>query len=623
MSIYLFSVAAFCACATLAVIEHAGQIPGALSGESLTNLSMYAIQQLDARDLLLERQSTCYSPNIYCPVGGYCCYAEQNCCPGGCAPADASTCCGSTGYCHTGFGCCQQQSCTPLDAECCSDGGYCPDPFMCVKVLETGQIGCCTDLSCSVYLSSSQTVTYTPSTRAAATTTRAVATTTEYTGYDYTQTDYDYTETDYYSSYRTWSTTYYLYYFYYYYTVSYSPSTFTTRESTSVDRTTTSLRLQEALLERHFADKAALRRDASLNSVAPPPTLLTFQTHPTYTVGRRHLNANPLSSAQISFLTGNNVVEAGGSSEAENSASTGTSLATFYPSPRGGLLTYHAPGQLTAYLVCNLRTHNLTPRCYIRMLENTVMRTCARHNVPNVTTTEDPGVWIAEGAGQSIQELAEVTACPKDSTELLAGMTPTNRKICAIGVQVSRGVTSHGIGLNVFDAPIQGFAGSKQMYTLPRNNVYTQEAQLQPEELSSTTAPEEGTVPAPGYLSWGFSRIVACGLEGKSVTWLSREQQRIQNDEAQQTGHSTQPLGDPTLRNVADSLAIEVARSLKIEVGNIDQITQDDIVDVERPTWETLRNASDNINENPREMNIGTQYHFRDLRQDTGMRILG
>lgn len=67
MSIYLFSVAAFCACATLAVIEHAGQIPGALSGESLTNLSMYAIQQLDARDLLLERQSTCYSPNIYCP----------------------------------------------------------------------------------------------------------------------------------------------------------------------------------------------------------------------------------------------------------------------------------------------------------------------------------------------------------------------------------------------------------------------------------------------------------------------------------------------------------------------------------------------------------------------------
>lgn len=74
---------------------------------------------------------------------------------------------------------------------------------MCVRVLETGQIGCCTDLSCTVYLSNSQTVTYTPSTRAAATTTRAVTTTTDYTTFDYT-------ETDYYYSYRTWSTQYYL-----------------------------------------------------------------------------------------------------------------------------------------------------------------------------------------------------------------------------------------------------------------------------------------------------------------------------------------------------------------------------------------------------------------------------
>lgn len=143
------------------------------------------------------------STNPVLLVGGYCCYPEQRCCAGGCAPADASTCCGSTGYCRTGYGCCQQKSCAPLDAACCSDGGYCPDPFMCVKVLETGQIGCCTDLSCTVYLSSSQTVTYTPSTRAAATTTRAVTTTTKYTTYDYT-------ETDYYHSYRTWSTQYYL-----------------------------------------------------------------------------------------------------------------------------------------------------------------------------------------------------------------------------------------------------------------------------------------------------------------------------------------------------------------------------------------------------------------------------
>lgn len=325
-----------------------------------------------------------------------------------------------------------------------------------------------------------------------------------------------------------------------------------------------SLRLQEALLERHFADKAALRKDASLTSLAPPPTLLTFQTHPTYTVGRRHLNANPLSASQISFLTGN------------REAQTDTSLSTFYPSPRGGLLTYHAPGQLTAYLVCNLRTHNLTPRCYIRMLEDTVMRTCARHGVPNVLTTEDPGVWIAEGSDNSTQETADNIGSPADATTAPSRSKSTNRKICAIGVQVSRGVTSHGVGFNVFDSPIQGDATIKKLYTLPKANLYA--ADPIGEQIPSTAQLEDSTIPAPGYLSWGFSRIVACGLEGKSVTWLSRERQHAQQEQGIQATHPAQPTEGLTLEGVADSLAIEVARSLKIE-GDIDKIMEEDILD--------------------------------------------
>ena len=70
-----------------------------------------------------------------------------------------------------------------------------------------------------------------------------------------------------------------------------------------------SLRLQEALLEKHFAYKTLVRStNPSPNTPVipppPPPTLLTFQTQPTYTIGRRHLRDNPLSASQISYLTG-------------------------------------------------------------------------------------------------------------------------------------------------------------------------------------------------------------------------------------------------------------------------------------------------------------------------------
>lgn len=97
------------------------------------------------------------------------------------------------------------------------------------------------------------------------------------------------------------------------------------------------------------------------------------------------------------------------------------------------------------------------------------MRTCARLSVLDTTTTENPGVWIRGG----------------------------ERKICAVGVQVRRGITGHGIALNVRDEEVERGSGY------------------------DTYKPEGGK--EGGMLSWGFSRIVACGLEGKSVTWLTRE----------------------------------------------------------------------------------------------------
>ncbi|KIX95357.1 uncharacterized protein Z520_08874 [Fonsecaea multimorphosa CBS 102226] len=259
----------------------------------------------------------------------------------------------------------------------------------------------------------------------------------------------------------------------------------------------------------------------------PDPVLLTFSTPPTYTVGRRHLLANPISADQRSFLSANG-------------------LATFHASPRGGLLTYHAPGQLTGYVIVDLRRFGITARCWVKLLEESVMRTCSRWGVLT-GRTDDPGVWVLD-PGRAIDQQSSVQAASTlaKGAAAAAAATASDRKICAIGVQVSRGITSHGVGLNVYDAPLPSAS--------PSSASPSADLSLSPSPTSpSTSASPSGTVlssgeiydfiPAQvsspsydqstrGYLSWGFSRIVACGLEGKSVTWLTREMSRLHHPSA-------------------------------------------------------------------------------------------
>ncbi|KAH8388511.1 hypothetical protein KR093_008218 [Drosophila rubida] len=92
--------------------------------------------------------------------------------------------------------------------------------------------------------------------------------------------------------------------------------------------------------------------------------------------------------------------------------------AEFHRTDRGGLITFHGPGQLVAYPILNLRQFKLTMRCYVSTLEQTVIETCRQLGVLNATTTSDTGIWVGD------------------------------KKICAIGVHGSRYVTTHGIGLN-------------------------------------------------------------------------------------------------------------------------------------------------------------------------------
>lgn len=94
---------------------------------------------------------------------------------------------------------------------------------------------------------------------------------------------------------------------------------------------------------------------------------------------------------------------------------------------RGGDVTYHGPGQLVGYPIFDLRS--FYPRLgavdYVRKLEEVLIRACGDYGIRAQRIAGRTGVWTV--AGGSIQE----------------------KKIAAIGVHISRGITSHGFALNV------------------------------------------------------------------------------------------------------------------------------------------------------------------------------
>jgi lipoyl(octanoyl) transferase len=91
---------------------------------------------------------------------------------------------------------------------------------------------------------------------------------------------------------------------------------------------------------------------------------------------------------------------------------------------RGGEVTYHGPGQLVAYPIVKLDERGMLLRPFVQALEAALIETCAAHGVLSARRDGHPGCW-----------------CDPD------GSSP--RKIGALGLRVERGVTYHGIALNV------------------------------------------------------------------------------------------------------------------------------------------------------------------------------
>jgi lipoyl(octanoyl) transferase len=90
---------------------------------------------------------------------------------------------------------------------------------------------------------------------------------------------------------------------------------------------------------------------------------------------------------------------------------------------RGGKITFHGPGQLVGYPITKLPSHVLVVD-YVRRVEEAIIRGIADLGVQAGRVPGRSGVWLPAGAGRP------------------------ERKIAAIGIRVSRGVTMHGFSLN-------------------------------------------------------------------------------------------------------------------------------------------------------------------------------
>jgi lipoyl(octanoyl) transferase len=156
-------------------------------------------------------------------------------------------------------------------------------------------------------------------------------------------------------------------------------------------------------------------------------TLLLLEHPPVLTLGRNANRSNVLASDELLASRG----------------------VTLHEINRGGDVTYHGPGQLIGYPIFDLRSlqnakgGRLGPVDFVRLMEEALIRLCGVYGVPAGRICGLTGVWrhaAGPADGSSLDEGSSRSAKNEPNGE---------RKIAAIGIHVSRGVTSHGFAFNV------------------------------------------------------------------------------------------------------------------------------------------------------------------------------
>ena len=86
---------------------------------------------------------------------------------------------------------------------------------------------------------------------------------------------------------------------------------------------------------------------------------------------------------------------------------------------RGGDVTYHGPGQLVVYPIINLKKRKIGVKSYVKMIEQLISNTLMYYGLETNVPIKETGVWVED------------------------------KKIASIGIHVSRGVTIHGLAINI------------------------------------------------------------------------------------------------------------------------------------------------------------------------------
>ncbi len=150
---------------------------------------------------------------------------------------------------------------------------------------------------------------------------------------------------------------------------------------------------------RSYAPVHSLQRQAveRVRTKAAPEVLILVEHRPAITLGRRADASNIILDSQALERLGIEV----------------------YRIERGGDVTYHGPGQLVAYPILRLHEHSLGASDYMHRLEDVVIATLADLGIEAHRREGYIGVWVGRN------------------------------KVCALGVRIMRGVTMHGLALNI------------------------------------------------------------------------------------------------------------------------------------------------------------------------------
>jgi lipoyl(octanoyl) transferase len=190
----------------------------------------------------------------------------------------------------------------------------------------------------------------------------------------------------------------------------------------------TGLRLQQQLV--------ALRKEEKIGDV-----LLLLEHSPVITLGRNAKAANVIASTELLAQRGVELFEC----------------------DRGGDVTFHGLGQIVGYPIFDLRRHatldgkrkTLGAVEFVRRLEEVLIRTCADFAIETRRICGLTGVWTNPNFLSSRAEENDSKNRSLESRDLLSAGTTTTAnvvaeaKLAAIGVHISRSVTSHGFALNV------------------------------------------------------------------------------------------------------------------------------------------------------------------------------